>query len=55
MNSDIADLTKQKVSASADDQLDYTLQIQNKQMSVRQNEYSKQSKQTDITKYQHEN
>ena len=54
LNSDIADLTKQKVSASADDQLDYTLQIQNKQMSVRQNEYSKQSKQTDITKYQHE-
>ena len=54
LNNDIADLTKQQAAASAEDQLNYTLQIQNKQMSVRQNEYSKQSKQTDITKYQHE-
>lgn len=50
LNSAIAELEKEKKSASADNQATYTLQIQEQQLSVKQKEFDAQSKQLEIDK-----
>lgn len=54
LNAEINDLVKERNKVSNDEKLDYTTQIQAKQMQIRQNEYELQQKKADIDKYQKE-
>jgi HlyD family secretion protein len=49
-NSQIADLQKEKASAPADQQLDYTTRIQSLQTSIKQSEYNRRSKEAEMEK-----
>lgn len=49
-NSQIADLQKEKASAPADQQLDYTTRIQSLQTSIKQSEYNRKSKEAEMEK-----
>lgn len=49
-NSQIADLQKEKASAPADQQLDYTTRIQSLQTSIKQSEYNRRSKESEMEK-----
>ncbi len=51
-NSQIAELQKEKKNAPQDQQLDYTTQIQSLQTSLKQAEYDKRQKQSEIDSYQ---
>lgn len=51
-NSQIKALTAEKAAASSGEQFNYTVQIQSLQVSVKQSEYNKQSKQLEIDKLQ---
>lgn len=48
LNSQIATLEKERNSASADDKLDYTIQIQEAQNSLRQADYNRKAKNVEI-------
>lgn len=51
-NTQIADLQAEKAAAAADQQFEYTTQIQTIQTSIKQSEYDKKSKQAEIDKTQ---
>lgn len=49
-NTQIADLQKEKAQAPADQQLDYTTRIQQLTMQIKQTEYSRKSKEAELSK-----
>lgn len=54
LNAEIGELASDRNKASADEKLDYTTQIQSKQMAIRQSEIELQQKKKDLEKYQKE-
>ena len=54
LNNEISELSKQRDEASDSEKLDYTTEIQSKQMQIRQKDYEKQIKQNEMAKLQNE-
>lgn len=54
LNEEINELVSQRDEASDSEKLDYTTEIQSKQMQIRQKQYEKQIKESDIKKLQNE-
>lgn len=54
LNADIAELSAQRDTALEDQKYNYTAQIQQRQMDIRQAQYDIQTKQAEIAQYQHE-
>lgn len=54
LNAEISELVSDRNRASADEKLDYTTQIQSKQMQIRQDDIELQQKKQDLEKYQKE-
>ncbi|MBR4162636.1 MAG: efflux RND transporter periplasmic adaptor subunit, partial [Solobacterium sp.] len=54
LNAEISELVSDRNRASADEKLDYTTQIQSKQMQIRQDDIELQQKKQDLQKYQKE-